>query len=202
MNARTKEILALLVLPFAACSPVSEDNVNAARTKFENELKGKGIYERGNLPEDIDVEEDLNGYFDIVNGAYRYIVNEDRADRNELPPIEEGDLVELYFDARVYGSSFENSTTFYTNIASRRSELSGANPEFDPEFWPTDPLSVEIPNGSGILKSIQRALVDCRVGDVVRIYLTPDIAFGSRAVYNVPAGSSLVFEVTDIRIMN
>ncbi len=214
-----KRLMFLFCLAVAACSPVNDDTVNRAKDSIERDLKGNGIYERGNLPEDLDSDQ-LKGYFDIVRGAYRYVVNEDRDGRGELPIVEDDSVIEVFFDARIYKSNFESSTTFYTNIEARLAALAGGNPEFDPSAWPTLPLRIALPDDSNILKSVQRALVGCRAaseriivddegnqtneklaGDVVRVYLTPDIGFGDTRVNNVPAGSTLVFEVTEIKVV-
>ncbi len=152
-----------------------------------------------------------------MGGAYRHVVNEDRDNRNAGPVISAGDSIAFRFDARIFtGGNFDNLQTFYTNIEARRNILVGGNPAFDPTFWPVELLRIKTGDDPRILKSLQAALISCRAGDGdpandaeggiasdrVRVYLTPNIAFGDRTVYNVPARSSLVFEVTDIEIID
>jgi hypothetical protein len=153
-----------------------------------------------------------------VGGAYRHIVNEDRDNRSGSQyKIERGDSIAFFFDGKIFsGSQFESMTTFYTNIEARIQRITGGNPQFDPSYWPTVPLRIKVGEDSRILKSLQEALVGCMAGDgdpandeepdgiasdQVRVYLTPDIAFGDKIVYNVPANSTLVFEITDIVII-
>ncbi len=203
--------LALLV----ACGEESGDTIAKAQERIEKDLQGANIYERGNLPEDPAPQQVL-GYYDIIDGKiYRHIVNEGRYGRANSPVIAAGDSLALYFDARVYSGKFENSTTFYTNIEARRAMIAGNNPDFDPLLWPITPLRIKVGEDPKILKSVQVALIGSRAGDgnpendeqggvasdEVRVYLTPDVGFGGRSVYDVPGGSTLVFELTDIEII-
>ncbi len=199
----------------------SDDSINRARERIVEDLKRANIYERGNLPDPA--PQIVSGYYDIVQrGTYRYIVNEYLADleerdgRGALPAVAQDDSVSFHFDARIYTGSFDSASTFYTNIEARREVLSNSNADFNPEFWPTTPLRIKVGSDPGILKSVQVALLGCKaaeglddddpsndaVSDIVRIYLTSDAGFGSKSVYNVPGGSSLVFELSDIKIID
>lgn len=200
----------------AACGKLDE-TINQAQDRIVAALKSQGLWERGNLPiEDPPTPEQIKGEYDIVEGAYRYIVNERRDDRAAAPQIAEGDSIAFRFDGRVFtGGSFDSQTTFYTNIASRIAQIGGNNPQFSAaESWPTVPLRIKAGNDPRILKSLQRALISCRAAipasverpegvpsDRVLVYLTPDIAFGDRRVYGVPSRSTLVFEITEITII-
>lgn len=224
---------ALLLVGMARCGKLDE-LTNTAREKIVSALNGQGVYERDNLPEDSPPTPDrIKGWFDMVDGAFRHVVNEDRADRSASPVITAGDSIKFMFDARIFTSgNFENQKTFYTNIPGRIKEVAGNNPDF--AGWPEDPLRIKVGDDPRILKSLQRALISCRAGykypkkddeeenndpgngdepdpddeeqedipsDVVRVYLTPDIAFGNKPVGSVPRGSTIVFEVTDIEII-
>ncbi len=216
---RNMAIVCTCALSLLAAACGKDDNtVVTAQNKIFDALKNQGIYERGNLPEDpAPSPEQIKGYFDIIGGAYRHIVNEDsNANRGDAEyEIARDDSIAFMFDARIFtGGNFDNLQTFYTNIADRIQ--TGGNPNFDGEFWPTEPLKIKVGEDSRILKSLQEALISCRAGDgnpdndnepdgiasdQVRVYLTPDLAFGNRTVYNVPRNSTIVFEVTDIEII-
>jgi hypothetical protein len=194
---------------FFSCE-LSEDLDNS-RKRIETELKNSGIYERGNLPYPPPTDQQLKGYYDVIGGAYRRVMEENRPTRNQSPEIFDGDNISFYFDARVYSGSFDNSKTFYTNIEARIQSAAGSN-AFD--GWSTDPLQITLPNDPGILKAVQNALIGCRAdnndptdddadngikSDVVRVYVPYDIGFGNNWVYNVPPKSTLVFEISGIQ---
>ena len=210
--------LAALLLS-SACGGKLGDTVFNAQTRIFNALRGQGIFERGNLPEDNPPTPDqIKGWYDIVGGAYRHIVNEDRDNRTDRQyRIERGDSISFFFDAKIFtGGSFDQLQTFYTNIGARIQAIAGNNPQFDTSFWPTVPLRIKTGEDPRILKSLQEALIGCMAGDgdpandeepdgiasdQVRVWLTPDLAFGDKVVYNVPRESTLVFEITDIVII-
>ncbi len=210
-------LAAALLIP--SCGGKYGDIVFDAQTRIFRALQGQGIYERGNLPEDNPpTPEQIKGWFDIVGGAYRHIVNEDRVNRTDRQyMIERGDSIAFFFDAKIFsGGSFEQLETFYTNIEARIQRIAGNNPQFDTINWPTVPFRIKVGEDRRILKSLQEALIGCMAGDgdpdndeepdgiasdEVRVYLTPDIAFGDKIVYNVPRNSTIAFEVTDIVII-
>jgi hypothetical protein len=209
-------VFVVSALTITACGKL-DYTVNKSQSNIVAALKTQGIYERNNLPEERPNPEQIKGWFDIVDGAYRWIVNEEGANRGSAAEygIRRGDSIYFYFDARIFTSgSFDSQKTFYTNIASRIAEIAGNNPDFN--RWSTDSLRIKVGEDPRILKSLQEALISCRAGDGnpgndedvggvasdrVRVFLTPDIAFGDRVVYNVPRGSTLVFDVTEIVII-
>jgi hypothetical protein len=207
-------VAAVALLAITSCGK-NGDAVATAQTAIFNALKGQGIYERNQLPVDNPpTPEQIKGWFDIVGGAYRHIVNEDRTNRGSAQEfgIARGDSISFLFDARVFsGGNFDSYRTFYTNNAQRISALFGSNPGF--AGWSTEPLRIKVGEDPRILKSLQEALLMCRAddgdpsndnlpdgiaSDEVRVYLTSDIAFGDRTVYDVPPGSTIVFAVTQI----
>ena len=192
-----------------SCDAVG-DATDAAETKIRSYLSNtsNGIYERNNIPEETP-STNIKGYYDIIGGAYRYIINEDPADSRPMDGgIEAGDRVSFYFDARVFSSTYDNSTTYFTNIGSRIEYISNNNPQFDITDWSSEPLEINVGYDTGILKSLQNALLSsgpnipaCRPGDEVRIFLPPNVGYGNTQVYMVPAKSTLVFELTNIEII-
>ncbi len=200
----------------ASCGKL-DDKIYNAQQKIVSALRSEQVYERGNLPDPAPSPSQIKGYFDIVGGTYRYIVNEERNGREAGETVDRGDRIAFRFDGRIFtGGVFDRQQTFYTNIPALIELAAGGNPNFNDEFWPDELLEITVGEDTGILKSLQEALISCRAGDGdpenddqpggiasdrVRVYLTPDLAFGDRTVYNVPAGSTLVFEVSDIVII-
>jgi hypothetical protein len=208
-------VVAVAVAALVACGG-ADDTVNSAQANIVKAFETQSVYERGNLPDPLPAN--ILGYFDITErGAYRYIVNEDRSAKSRGGRvIAAGDSIAFMFDARVFTSgAFDSQQTFYTNIDARIKEVTGNNPQFDTRHWPNTPLRIKVGDDPSILKALQEALIKCVAGDgnpendrdgeiasdQVRVYLTPNIAFGNRVVYSVPANSTIVFEVTDIEII-
>jgi FKBP-type peptidyl-prolyl cis-trans isomerase 2 len=207
-----------------------EDVTEAARQKIISSLRGQGIYDRNvnveELPNGVRFD-DIKGYYDIIGGAYRHIVNENREEREDLPEIKPGDSISFYFDARILSGNYDNSTTYWTNVDGRIQIISNNNPRFNPSGWSTEPMRIKVGNGN-ILKAIDSALPSCRatirvpetnaenevvvdeegnvvmkdiIGDEVRIFMPPDAAYGNKAFGVVPAKSTIAWELTGIRII-
>jgi hypothetical protein len=211
-------VLVAAALATAGCGK-SGDLVATAQTSIFKALESQGIYERDNLPEDNPPTPDkIKGWFDVIGGTYRHIVNEAGTNRGPADRYEiaRGDSIALTFDARIFtGSNFESYRTFFTNDPQRIRALFGSNPDF--AGWSTEQLRIRVGDDARILKSLQEALIGCRAGDgdpandnqpggvasdEVRVYLTPDIAFGNDTVYDVPRNSTIVWAVTQMVIIN
>lgn len=190
-------VIATLSL-MAACSGL-DDVVDTARKNIKNYLEKDGLYERGNIPENP--KPALKGYYDIIGGAYRHITNDDREGRDNERIIEIGDVVSFSFDARIFKNSYDGSETYWTNIPDRIETVRKGNTEFDTSQWSSDPIIIRVGHDTEILKSLQNALPSCRPGDEVRIFLPPNVAYGNKPVDVVPAKSTLVFQLTNIEII-
>jgi hypothetical protein len=207
----------------AVCSVSCEltEELDGMRNRIKTQLNNEGVYERHNLPPNTNLD-NVKGYYDIIDGAYRHITNETRPSRVSSPPIKEGDRISFYFDARIYSGSFDRCVVFYTNIENvMREKVAGENQailENDTPIWPTEPLQITLGDDPGILKHIQTALIGCRAdngdptddgdglsngitSDRVRIYLPYNIAFGNTWVGIVPPRSTLVYEISGIQII-
>jgi FKBP-type peptidyl-prolyl cis-trans isomerase 2 len=91
---------------------------------------------------------------------------------------------------------------YATNDPASIEELKKINPEgFKPEYeWTTDPMVVTL-GKEEILPGLETALVGCREGDSVEIYLTYDEAYGKHYVGMVPAKSAVVWfiDIVDVK---
>jgi hypothetical protein len=214
-------VAASLAVAASVVSCDREEEIDRVRQTIASELKSLNVYERGNLPRNINPE-NIAGYYDIIDGAIRWIENDNatRFGRENLPEIHAGDRITFYFDARIYKSNFNSSETFYTNIESVMEKLAGDNPLVlggDEMFWSTAPMEITVGDDPQILKHIQTALIGCRAddgissnddietnpikSDVVRIYLPYDIGFGRPAVGIIPPRSTLVYQISKIQLL-
>jgi FKBP-type peptidyl-prolyl cis-trans isomerase 2 len=128
--------------------------------------------------------------------VFRYIVTQDSDGREGWQEVKAGDVVSVMFDARIFsGSSFSQFPLFYSNNATTIEIYRGSNDQFDSVEWPTTPLVVTLGSGQ-LMPVIENALVGCREGDKVQLFVTPDKAYGGKQNYSVPAYSTLAFEIT------
>ncbi len=207
----------ILISALAMVGCGKQEILEQEQLNITRELNRNYIYQRNNLPDDPPPST-VSGYYDITGGAYRYIENEylegltprpGRAKIDGSNKIKRGDRISFYFVAKVFSGDFDNSKVFYTNIEDQMQDDGE-------EIWPTVPLEIKIGDDSKMLPALQKALIGCyaddgdptnNVGDediesdIVRVYLTSDIGFGKRAVYNVPGRSTLVYRITEIQIL-
>lgn len=204
----------------SSCNPLPAETIDALQTRIESHLKNEGIYDRNVEVEELPANTRIEGYYDMMGGIYRRIMNENREAREDAPTIEIGDSISFYFDARIFTNNYVNATTYFTNIASRIEYISNNNPEFAAADWSAEPLRIKVGDDDRILKAIHTALPLCKAAgqrmvddgeggfeieeidsDEVRIYLTPDLAYGNKSIGIVPAKSMLVWELTNITII-
>lgn len=155
--------LCLGLIAIFAFSCRMQNLVEEANDSIKKYLHGQRIYERNNPPKDATGE--VKGQYDIIGGAYRYIIDESRPGRpRPEATVQEGDSISFMFVGRVFTGT-STSAVFYTNIESVRNNLP-SNPNFDPEYetWPTEPLKIKVGSDPKILKAIQMALIGCRAG--------------------------------------
>jgi len=140
-------------------------------------------------------------YFTTLgNTIYRYVEDVYNPDRLLRPEVGRGDRVTLTFAAYVFGGSTPSlAQLYYTNDAELVGQLE--NEGLNPAFWVgadgiPAPLEVRIGDGS-LLGSIEEALVGCREGDAVEVYLTYNMAYGDKIVVGVvPKQSPIAFFCT------
>jgi FKBP-type peptidyl-prolyl cis-trans isomerase 2 len=65
----------------------------------------------------------------------------------------------------------------------------------DPEFWSEEPLVVKL-GTTNIIKGVEKALIGCREGDEVEIYMTFVTGYDDLAVGMVPKDSSVAWMLT------
>jgi hypothetical protein len=184
----------LAVVGFVSSCGRMDDIVDEAQTKIRSYLHGQKIYDPTNYPDPMPTDE--KGRYDIVGGAFRYIVTQDSDGRDGWAEVKNGDEIALWFDARIFsGSSFDRFPLFYSNNATTIEIYRGSNDQFDPVEWPTTPFIAKLGDGQ-LMPAVENALVGCRVGDKVQLFIPPDIGYGNRQNYSVPANATLAFEIT------
>jgi hypothetical protein len=183
----------LAVVGLVASCDRMDDIVDTAQIKIRTYLHGQKIYDPTNYPDPLPTDE--KGQYDIVGGVFRYIVTQDSDGRETWQEVGKDDVVALRFDGRIFsGSSFDRFPLFYSNNATTIEIYRGSNDQFDPVDWPTTPLEAKL-GGGELMPAVDNALVGCRVGDKVQLFITPNLAYGGKQNYSVPANSTIAFEI-------
>lgn len=131
---------------------------------------------------------------------YRYIATYYDEGRDEWQEVTSRSQIEIVYTAYVFTNSKPTVANMYaTNDPDSIAELEnlGLNTEYE---WTTDPMVVTL-GKEEILPGLETALVGCREGDSVEIYLTYDEAYGKHYVGMVPAKSAVVWyiDIVDVK---
>lgn len=131
---------------------------------------------------------------------YRYIATYYDEGRDEWQEVTSRSTIEIVYTAYVFPNAKPTIANMYaTNDPDSIAELEklGLNTEYE---WTTDPMVVTL-GKEEILPGLETALVGCREGDSVEIYLTYDEAYGKHYVGMVPAKSAVVWfiDIVDVK---
>lgn len=131
---------------------------------------------------------------------YRYIATYYDEGRDEWQEVTSRSTIKIVYTAYVFPNAKPTIANMYaTNDPDSIAELEklGLNTEYE---WTTDPMVVTL-GKEEILPGLETALVGCREGDSVEIYLTYDEAYGKHYVGMVPAKSAVVWfiDIVDVK---
>ena len=139
------------------------------------------------------LEEKPEYYTNYGNQAWRYIATMYAEGRESWVEADRNDVVEISFDAYVFNYSNPISTTpYWSNRQSTIDRFVASNEYFDPEYWSTNPYVIRLDSGDG-MPGLRRALVGCREGDTVEIYMTYKTAYDEEIIGVVPKQSPVVW---------
>ncbi len=194
-------VAALAVLVSVGCSD-KEDVLPAQRERIVSFLERTHV---PHLVEESQVEPDTETPFYTVTGdaAYRYVVSQYNPDRVNWPEVTSRSKVSI--DFRLY---VLEATSAITQITDKRlpeySNEPGLKAAYEAaglntEYWSFEPLVIDM-RKSDILKGLRSALVGCRQGDQVEVYMTYNMAYGDEYFGVVPKQSPLavMFSVKEV----
>lgn len=94
--------------------------------------------------------------------------------------------------ANIVTTGSENNWTvpYYTNDAALKSFLEGRG--LNTEWWTFEPLTVDMRH-PGIIKGMADALLGCREGDAVEVYMTYNMAYGDDYFGIIPKESPIAW---------
>ncbi|MEG2365623.1 MAG: FKBP-type peptidyl-prolyl cis-trans isomerase [Alistipes sp.] len=194
----------LLMLSALLCScGEKEDILPEQQTKFISYLTTthvpKLVSER---EKNAAQEKNLEYYTTAGDSTYRYIVDIYNVDREQKAQVEYGDSLSLTF--RMYVFAFKDIVTkgdkidmpYYTNDPLL--ELPMIDVGLTPG-WVFEPLDIKL-GTTPILKGLEIALPGCREGDVVELYMSYNMAYGSADFGLVPKKSPVAILFTVVKV--
>ncbi len=135
-------------------------------------------------------------YTNYGNLAWRYIATMYAEGRENWTEADRNDIVEISFDAYVFNySNPVNTTPYWSNRQATIDRFASSNKDFDPKYWSIEPYVIRLDSDDG-MPGLRRALVGCREGDAVEIYMTYEAAYGKDIVGIVPKQSPLAWLLT------
>ena len=164
-------LLMATVLMTVGCSQEDDNEETTQRTSIVNYLQGQ------QYP------------YTEVSGAYRYVINADRADYASAPILESSGTAII--DFAVYSFSTGLGQLYYTN----RKDL--VDEEYLPDleqYWPFAPQEVSL-GDSRLIKGVRLGLAGCHEGDSVQLFLVSSLGYGDKPWGVVPANTPLVWDI-------
>lgn len=141
---------------------------------------------------DVDNPDFFSTHGDMV---CRWIKNYYDADRELRPLVESGRTI--YLTMSIYEFSFKRISTsqvpLYTNNILMRDLLKDAG--LNLEYWNFDPYIIEV-GKTPTIKGLAESLEGCREGDIVEIYMTYTMAYGSEELGLIAPDSPLAIHFT------
>lgn len=142
------------------------------------------------------LEENPHYYTNYGNLAWRYIATMYAEGRENWIEADRNDVVEISFDAYVFNySNPSGSNPYWSNRQASIDRYVAANKYFDPQYWTTEPYVIRLDSDDG-MPGLRRALVGCREGDTVEVYLTYEAAYGDDIIGIVPKQSPVAWLLT------
>ena len=141
-------------------------------------------------------------YYTVSGDAvYRYITDIYNPDRVNWPEVTPASTVKITFRAYVFtyanivttGSENNWTVPYYTNDAALKSFLEGRG--LNTEWWKFEPLTVDMRHPD-IIKGLADALLGCREGDAVEVYMTYNMAYGDDYFGLIPNESPIAWFFT------
>lgn len=170
-------ILVCVFLLASACGK-DEDSIASEQKKIVSYLAGQQIEE---------------GSYDDLGGVFRHVGNVGRDGYATAPRAATGDLVTFYFSAHLLNTSAKVSDTeqplIYTNKQRLINDLLARGLT---GHWSADPHEATL-GSSPLAKGIQRGLIGAREKDSLLLFMSSDMGYGNKEMFNIPKNSSLLF---------
>lgn len=179
----------------AGCSNESDSTLTTQQTSIANYLKSS--HQPRLIPESelsSSLDEKPEYYVQWGLDLYRYIATMYDEGRDSKAEVAMGDTLSLRYSAYVFANRAPSIDALYaTNDEAMIEQLesAGLNTSYE---WTTAPYVITL-GTSEIIEGLETALVGCREGDSVEIYMTYEQAYGKEFIGMVPSKSAVVWFV-------
>lgn len=200
-NIAIVAVVALVATFSLSCSNENDSVLTNQQSKISSYLKSSHqprLIAEAEVSASLDSEPQFYSQWGL--DIYRYIATYYAEGREEQPEVTNRSTIDIVYTAYVFPNAKPTTANMYaTNDPDSIAELEklGLNTEYE---WTTDPMQVTL-GREEILPGLETALVGCRKGDSVEIYLTYDMAYGKHYVGMVPAKSAVVWfiDIVDVK---
>ena len=200
-NIAIVAVVALVATLSLSCSNENDSVLTNQQSKISSYLKSSHqprLIAEAEVSASLDSEPQFYSQWGL--DIYRYIATYYAEGREEQPEVTNRSTIDIVYTAYVFPNAKPTTANMYaTNDPDSIAELEklGLNTEYE---WTTDPMQVTL-GREEILPGLETALVGCRKGDSVEIYLTYDMAYGKHYVGMVPAKSAVVWfiDIVDVK---
>ncbi|MFI3277900.1 MAG: hypothetical protein SNH13_04500 [Rikenellaceae bacterium] len=133
--------------------------------------------------------------------TYMYVEDYYSADRETMPEIANGSVVELTYTMYDFTDTTTPSvyTLLYTNDSDLKSTLISEG--FNTLYWDFNPLEITIGQGS-LFSTVERLMVGCHEGDILEFYLTTHDAYGDVMVGVAEEDSAVALFCEILKVVN
>jgi hypothetical protein len=200
-NVAIMVVVALAAAFVVSCSNENDSVLTNQQSKISSYLTSSHqprLIPESQVSESLDSEPQFYTQWGL--DIYRYIATYYAEGRDEWTEVASTSTIEIVYTAYVFPNAKPTTANMYaTNDPDSIAELEklGLNTEYE---WTTDPMVVTL-GKEEILPGLETALVGCREGDSVEIFLTYDAAYGKHYVGMVPAKSAVVWfiDIVDVK---
>lgn len=182
-----------IAMLFSGCKNETDTTLNQQQQSIEKYLKNSHnprLIEESEIGNSMDENPAFYTRWDM--DIYRYISTYYDEGREEKPELYKGATFEMTYTAYIFtGNNPTVSNMYATNDAEQLAKLeaAGLNTSYE---WSTEPMRITLGSGE-LVRGLETALVGCREGDNIEIYLTYTEAYGKKYIGKVPSRSSVVW---------
>lgn len=188
-------IVALAAVAFSACKNENDTKLTQQQNGIATYLKGSHqprLIPESELSSSLEAEPQFYTQWGL--DLYRYISTYYAEGRDTKAEVVLGDKLTIRYSAYTFSNRKPSIAELYaTNDEAMIEQLrtAGLNTSYE---WTTDPYAITL-GTTELLEGLETALIGCREGDNVEIYMTYEQAYGKAYIGMVPSKSAVVWYI-------